>query len=662
MSSYDLLLSQIDSFIRKFYKNQIVKGLLLFLGIFLFSFLLVISLEFLGRFNSYVRAVLFFSFLLGNGIVFYKYILIPVLRLNSFGERINRYQASNIIGKYFPNISDRLLNTLQLSDQMDENSADYELLNASVQQRSSSMGSIPFADSINIKENNKKYFSWLLPIFLFLIALGIFKPGVITQGTERVVNFSTEFKIPPPFTFNLISLTPEIEEGDNYNFTLELLGDDLPKKVFIESERGRFILTKVTKNTFKGSIVQVRKELIFHFEANNFESQNFSVHVLSKASITRIQAKLNYPAYLGLESETIDNASDLTVYEGSEITWNISTKNTKRVDFQLNKNVKSFNTTGFSFSTVLIDNAQGLISLHNSTTSKVDSNFFNIDVIKDEFPHIQVIEEKDTLKNGVRFFTGKTSDDYGLTSLLFVYSITSEKGDIRTKKINVGSLSGTESSFDFAVDFRKEQLQLKDKISYYFLVFDNDGVNGSKKTKSRMFSYHLPSLNDLNEIREENRSETREDMFALMKQAEKFKKDLDRLRKEAMDSKESSWQKQQQVNQLKEEQKNLIENLQKMQENMQQSIEEKHQLSELDKEILEQQELINNLLEELMDDELKDLLDELEKLMQEQNKDKMDEKFDELEMSSEDMKKQLDRTMEMLKKLQVNEKIDEIEN
>jgi len=63
-----------------------------------------------------------------------------------------------------------------------------------------------------------------------------------------------------------------------------------------------------------------------------------------------------------------------------------------------------------------------------------------------------------------------------------------------------------------------------------------------------------------------------------------------------------------------------------------------------------------------MDDELKELLEELEKLMQEQNKDKMDEKFDELEISSEDMKKQLDRTMEMLKKLQVNEKIDEIEN
>jgi len=661
MSAYDRLLSQIDSFIRKFYKNQIVKGLLLFLGIFVFSFVLVISLEFIGRFNSWVRGILFFSFLIVNGIVLYKYIFIPVLRLNSFGDRIDRYQASDIIGKYFPSISDRLLNTLQLKDQMDQNSADFELLNASVQQRSSSMGTIPFSDSINIGEN-RKYLSWVLPILMVFIAIGIFKPGVISQGTERVVNFSNEFKIPPPFQFNLIPVAKEVEEGDNYSFTLELVGDDLPKKVFIESDRGRFLLSKVSKNSFKGSIPQVRKNLAFHFEANDFKSEVFHVNVLSKTAINRIQAELIYPSYLGIDNETIDNAGDLTIFEGTQVKWNISTKNTKLVDFQVNNKVSSFKSTGFSISNVFLDNAQGLIALHNSSSSKVDTSFFQIDVIKDAYPKIVVEEVKDSIKDGLRYFSGSISDDYGLSSLFFIYTITDEKGISRSEKINVSKVSGTELPFDFAVDFRREKLKLNDRITYYFLVFDNDGVNGAKKTKSRVFNYQLPSLSELNELREENRSETRDNMIDLMKQADQFKKDLERLRKEAMDSKESSWQKQQQINQLKEEQKSLIENLQKMQENTQQSLEDKDQLSEMDKEILEQQELINNLLEELMDDELKDLLDELEKLMQEQNKDKMDEKFDELEMSSEDMKKQLDRTMEMLKKLQVNEKIDEIEN
>jgi hypothetical protein len=43
------------------------------------------------------------------------------------------------------------------------------------------------------------------------------------------------------------------------------------------------------------------------------------------------------------------------------------------------------------------------------------------------------------------------------------------------------------------------------------------------------------------------------------------------------------------------------------------------------------------------------------------NKEEIKDKIDELKESSEDMKKQLDRSLEMLKKLQVNEKIDDIE-
>ena len=63
MGAFDRLLEQIDAFIRKYYKNEIIKGLLLFVGILLFSFLLTTSLEYFARFGSTVRTFLFFSFL-----------------------------------------------------------------------------------------------------------------------------------------------------------------------------------------------------------------------------------------------------------------------------------------------------------------------------------------------------------------------------------------------------------------------------------------------------------------------------------------------------------------------------------------------------------------------------------------------------------------------
>ena len=118
MGSFDQLLEQIDAFIRKYYKNQIVKGLLLFLGIFLASFLLTTTLEYFGRFGSLTRGFLFFTFIGLNLLVLGRYICFPILKLYSFGKRINRYQAADIIGAFFPSISDRLKNTLQLNDDL----------------------------------------------------------------------------------------------------------------------------------------------------------------------------------------------------------------------------------------------------------------------------------------------------------------------------------------------------------------------------------------------------------------------------------------------------------------------------------------------------------------------------------------------------------------
>jgi hypothetical protein len=119
-NSFDNLLNQIDAFIRKYYKNELVKGSLLFGIILLFSFLLTTSIEFIGRFGSLTRAILLLSFSTLNIIVLIKYFLIPLTRIYSFGRKINHLQAAEIIGKFFPEISDRLKNTLQLNNELEK--------------------------------------------------------------------------------------------------------------------------------------------------------------------------------------------------------------------------------------------------------------------------------------------------------------------------------------------------------------------------------------------------------------------------------------------------------------------------------------------------------------------------------------------------------------
>ncbi|MBL4863223.1 MAG: hypothetical protein JKY09_09445, partial [Crocinitomicaceae bacterium] len=465
--------------------------------------------------------------------------------------------------------------------------------------------------------------------------------------------------------FSLIADNEEVEEGESYSFTVELVGSELPEKVYVKSKQGKFLLKPIAKNKFQGKLVQIREDILFSFEANYkgelVKSKSYLLGVIAKTAIGKMQANLIFPSYLGKDAEIIENASDLTIPEGTHVLWSVLTKNSDGVEFWLNDNFTRFNTDGFSLNKKFIHDAKGKVILKNKESHRMDTTLFIVDVVKDEFPSIQVEEVQDTLKDGIRYFSGMVSDDHGLNALRFVYKITSDDGTVREERLNVGKVFGTESPFNFAVDFRREKVELNDRIEYYFVVYDNDGVNGSKSSKSRSFNYKLPSLEELNETRGDEQEKIKDDLSKLLEQTEKFREDLDRLRKETLNSKQSNWNKENQVKQLQEEHKSLLDNLDQLQETMKNSIEEKNQLSEMDKELLEQQELINDLLEELMDDELRDLLDQLEELMKEQDKEALEQNMEQLEMSSEEMNNQLDRSLEMLKRMQVNEKIDDLE-
>jgi chromosome segregation ATPase len=124
--------------------------------------------------------------------------------------------------------------------------------------------------------------------------------------------------------------------------------------------------------------------------------------------------------------------------------------------------------------------------------------------------------------------------------------------------MNVSSVSGVSDKFDFAVDFRREELKLRDKIEYYFVVSDNDGVNGSKATSSDKWSYVLPTLEELSEIRNAEQTKVIDDLAALNKRAQDFQKNMEQLKKDVLNAKKSDWNKSNKLNQLKEEQKSLF--------------------------------------------------------------------------------------------------------
>lgn len=663
-NAYHILIDQIDAFIRKFYLNQILKGVLLFTLFFLLAFLVTSTLAFIWLFPVWVRAILFFGFIVLQSSLFIHYIGIPLSRLWSFGKRISHLQAAQIIGSFFPDVADKLTNTLQLQHALNQHEGSIELIAASIQQKASQLSLISFSDAIQFK-SQRQYLKYLIPLFIGLISVAIWLPEIFTLGSTRVLKYSQELKAPVPYLFKFIDFPEQLEEGATPQIKVLVEPapgfNAIPKQLYIVLDQGKFLMKQKKRNLFVFQLAPLQKSTAFFLTTNEVNSPKKWIYINGKAVLGTLKAHCYFPKYLKKNDCVVSNTNDLNIPEGTLVKWELATKNTKKLKVLWQDKLRTLNPSYAEYEYEYRFGGKQKFILTNAQTNKKDTVVTNISVIKDAHPIIQIQEEQDSIYAGRKYFQGQVSDDYGLSQLKFIYTIEQQNGQKKTQKLDVESVSGTMKRFDFAVDFSREKLQLNDVITYYFVIYDNDGVNGHKATKSQTSTYELPSLEELNDQRKEDQNEQIKELEDVFKKMQQFNKDVQQLKKESSQSKSTNWNKLNKVEQLQEQQQQLQQQIQESLEEIKQSTEQKNELSPLDQELLDKQALLEELLKEVMDDELKALLEQLEALLKEQNKEQAKDKMNQLEQSTEEMNKQLDRSLELLKKMQVNERIDDLE-
>ena len=120
------IISALDAFIRKYYKNLLIKGILYAVGLVAAIFLAAVLLEYFGWMSSVGRGLVFWLGLAAVLAALAWLVVRPLLKMYGLGKRISREQAAVIIGRHFPEVSDKLLNLLQLNAQL--STADSQLL------------------------------------------------------------------------------------------------------------------------------------------------------------------------------------------------------------------------------------------------------------------------------------------------------------------------------------------------------------------------------------------------------------------------------------------------------------------------------------------------------------------------------------------------------
>ncbi|MGB0176466.1 MAG: hypothetical protein ACPF9D_04820, partial [Owenweeksia sp.] len=106
---------KLDAFIRKYYQSKLLRGGMYFLGLGILYFMVVSLLEHFGRFGSNVRLGLLVALVSGLSLILFFYIIMPLLGLFRIGKYLSYEKAARMIGQHFPQVSDKITNTLELS-------------------------------------------------------------------------------------------------------------------------------------------------------------------------------------------------------------------------------------------------------------------------------------------------------------------------------------------------------------------------------------------------------------------------------------------------------------------------------------------------------------------------------------------------------------------
>ena len=658
--SNSALISKIERFIRKFYLNRLIQGALIGFVLMIALFLIINGIEYFSWLPQKGRLILLLLFILGISFVAIFNFIIPIVNLIRFRKKMSDEQAAVIIGKFFPEISDKLLNTLQLSHELSQDS-DNQLLIATIEQRTEHLKPINFSDAVNLKDNYK-YLKYFVIAFVILSVTLIFLPDFSKKPAQRIINYSQDFEKPLPFSVELSATNLEASQGKDVEFRIHVTGERIPDAFYI---KGRDIsgnittihmMNRLNTNDFRFIFKNVYQNEEFYVEGGDYRSQMINLTVRPNPIMLYYEAKLTFPKYIHRKNETLSGKTRIIVPQGTDVEFTFHTHDVNSLKINDSIPLEKSNDD-YIFASKYTKTTKFNVTLYNNWNA-TDPIPFTVEVIQDAYPDIQVQNfHEDFAKQ--TYYSGLIADDYGFTKLLYHFEVDGKPNQSFVKEIPIDKRN-TRTSFYYSIDIDTLTLYRGDEIKAYFEIFDNDGINGPKSKRSEVFYLVLPTTEQLDSIADNVENQILESLTQRSEELENLRKDIEDMIRDLMSKKDLDWSDQEKLKELLEKQKAIQEEWERIQE-------EQRELSDFirdnelfSEDLIHKQEEINRLFEEVIPDEMKKLMDEIEQMLSDMPRERMQEMMQELKKSNENLQNMMDRNLALLEQLKVEKDMNQL--
>lgn len=620
------------------------------------------------------RTVLFDLVAAVTGIYSVFKIFIPVFRgINHIGFKLNAYALR--AGEVFPEIKDDLANAIQLLQGKNEGVSP-DLINAAFGKVQEKAAGIDFNDMVKTGKEKKKFFTGLA-IAVIAVLLIIFVP-VLNNSAYKLIHFRTEFQEASLVSFTITPGNKSFTKGEDAEIKIIATGKEINRISFLskheeESDFTERFLTADSSGEFTVTEGAVKSSFTYYARYEEFESERFDITVIDRPLVRNLSIEVTPPAYSGLPKINQDNNGNITTLKGSRISIKLDA--TKTIDSAIvvfrNSDKISMETTGNNASAswgAYNDDFYKIMITDTDSIQNINPIEYSVKLMQDEYPVIDVIEPDSDVKLGADNIVNtlvKIADDYGFSSLKLHYRISqSQFNEISENFTGIEILprkTGLEADVTYSWDLAPLFLAENDAVAYYFEIFDNDNVSGPKSVKTRTYMIRVPSLNELFAEAEKIQENATTDLEETLKEAEELNREFEQISNEMKrDDEQLTWEEKEKIENAMERFENLSEKVEKMNEqlsDMRKDMEENNLLSQ---ETIDKYKELQKLMDEISGDDLKEAFEKMQNMLDEMNRDQAQNEFDNLKQNETAFQKSIERTINLLKRLQVEQKMEEL--
>ncbi|WKZ69654.1 MAG: hypothetical protein QY331_00125 [Melioribacteraceae bacterium] len=633
----------------------------------------IVILEALFNFSGEVRTILFFASIAVIVVIISKEVFLPLIRNIDSLSNFNLNKIAKLVGKNYPEVKDSLLNAVQLVNDKSNNYSK-ELIQAAFKTVYDKTQKLNFTEAVKFNKWNKVKISagTFIPITLLVLLVPF-----LNNAFNRMINYDKEFIVPPKYHLAIEPGNIDVTKGESVAIIVTAKAD-IPKSITLftrSTEQAAFdelILLPDSNNNFTQVLKSLNSSIEYYAEAEDVSTDVYSISVMDRPIVRKFVMTITPPSYTRLPQQVQNDNGSATVLPGTRLDFEItSTKPLTNAKINIIEkdnielDVNSFVAKGHFYVRDEISYNFDLVD-----TSNVESENpirYSVNITEDEFPQIEITKPGENVELGLENIlplTIEIKDDYGFSSLELLYHKSAlsqtNTSDFTTVPISISKSEKQQEVF-FGWDIAQLNLKAEEIVSYYVEVADNDNINGPKKSRSKVFTLRIPSLDELFANADQKQNEASDDLNKTLEEAKKLSDELQQISDELKkDDKRISWEEKEKIEKAMQKFESLeqkVDDIKKQLDDVRKDLADNNLLSE---ETLQKYMELQDLMDQFSSEEMKKAFEKMREQLENMMRNQVQNEMENLQFNEEMFKKSLERTVNLLKRIQIEQKMDEL--